>query len=228
MRKQDLAGLKFGRLFVLRRVGSNSRGISTWLCSCECGGEKVVDADCLKRGSTASCGCLALEQRKEAAQRKCHDLSRSKKPKERMAWESMLRRCYDPKHPSFNRYSTRGIVVCDSWRESFAAFYADMGDAPKGTTLDRIDNNLGYSKENCRWADMTVQGNNRGNNISITFAGKTMNLSQWARETGIRPNTLHRRLTSGWSVERMLTQPPSKKIQVRAHGESQYAAQRKP
>jgi len=221
MRKQDLTGLQFGKLSVLRREGSNHRGVSTWLCQCECGCEKVADADSLKRGRTSSCGCLATEQRKSAAQSRAHDLSRSKKPKERMAWESMLRRCYDPKHPSFERYSARGIAVCDSWRESFAAFYADMGDAPKGTTLDRINNDLGYSKENCRWADMTAQGNNRSNNISLTFAGKTLTLSQWARETGIRPNTLHRRLTSGWSVERMLTQQPSKKIQVHAHGESQ-------
>lgn len=214
MRKQDLTGLQFGKLLVLQREGSNARGVSTWLCRCECGGEKVADADNLKRGRTASCGCLAQEQRKAAAQRLPAEIGRSTKQKEYDAWSGMLRRCYDPKHPSFMRYSERGITVCDSWRESFAAFYADLGDAPKGTTLDRIDNNLGYSKENCRWADMTVQGNNRSNNIRVTFNGRNMTVSQWSRELGIPYGVLRARVVAGWSAERALTKRQNRSSQA--------------
>ena len=213
MRKQDLVGLQFGKLSVLRREGSNRRGISTWLCRCECGGEKVSDADSLKRGRTSSCGCLAAQQRKEAAQRPPAEIGRTTKRKEYDAWSGMIRRCYDPNHPSFERYNARGVEVCDKWRESFAAFYADMGNAPKGTTLDRIDNDLGYSKENCRWADMAVQGNNRSNNLHVTFNGRTMTISQWSREVGINYGALRARVVAGWSAERALTQKPNRRIQ---------------
>ncbi len=85
------------------------------------------------------------------------------KDTQRMAYahRDMLRRCYDPANKSFKNYGARGIAVCDRWRESFAAFVEDMGVCPKGLTLDRIDNDAGYSKENCRWATWSEQNRNQ-------------------------------------------------------------------
>jgi hypothetical protein len=106
----------------------------------------------------------------------------------------MRDRCYNSKNPSFEHYGGRGIKVCEQWRENFAQFVADMGEAPEGKSLDRIDNDLGYSPENCRWATIKEQLNNQRRNHRITHDGKTQTLAQWADELGIRVDTLHKRI----------------------------------
>lgn len=90
-------------------------------------------------------------------------------------WLNMKQRCNNPKNTNYPKYGGRGIKLCDSWNESFTAFLADMGEKPKGTTLDRIDGNLGYSKENCRWADIKTQNRNvrprRDKKAGVTVKG---------------------------------------------------------
>lgn len=201
----DLTGQTFNRLTVIGYAGPDTTGRATWHCRCACGGEKIAKAHELKRGNTASCGCLAQEQRQAAAQSRCHDYSRANWPRERKAWEGMIRRCTDPTWPQWADYGGRGIAVCDRWRESFRAFADDMGRAPVGGSLDRIDNALGYSPENCRWATRVEQANNRRTNRLLTWQGKTQNVSQWAAELGIPRATLYQRLHKGWSVERVLS-----------------------
>ena len=201
----DLTGQTFNRLTVIGYAGPDTTGRATWHCRCACGGEKIAKAHELKRGNTASCGCLAQEQRQAAAQSRCHDYSRANWPCERKAWEGMIRRCTDPAWPQWADYGGRGITVCDRWRVSFQAFADDMGRAPVGGSLDRIDNALGYSPENCRWATRVEQANNRRTNRPLTWNGKTQNVSEWAAELGIPRATLYQRLHKGWSVERVLS-----------------------
>ena len=179
-RYKDITGQRFGRLVATEYLGSDTMGKVLWRSVCDCGGEKVARAENLTSGSTQSCGCLALEQRRNAAQKQVHAMSKTAKPREHDAWAGMIRRCYDQKHPSFVRYGAVGIGVCDKWRGDFAAFHADMGDCPLGYTLERISNSQGYAPNNCRWASRKEQANNRRSNRLLTHAGITLNISQWS------------------------------------------------
>lgn len=114
-------------------------------------------------------------------------------------WQSMLQRCYYPKHVAFWRYGGAGISVCERWH-SFPQFLEDMGEAPSGMSLERIDNTKGYSPENCRWATRIEQGRNTTTNRLITFDGRTQCLKAWANEIGITVPSLRNRLDR-WPIE---------------------------
>lgn len=122
------------------------------------------------------------------------------------AWSSMKRRCYDPKVANYKHYGGRGITYNPAW-EKFEVFLADMGEAPEGAQLDRIDNAGPYCKENCRWATPTQNSNNKRNNVRLTFQGETLTQSEWARRTGLSKEVIHSRLKRGWSIEEALTTP---------------------
>ncbi len=203
--KKVFPGARFGRLVVVEFVGNKSR--PSWMCLCSCGREKIATASDLNKGSTKSCGCLANEQRKAAAQGRDHAYTRAKWPAEYRSWNAMIRRCYDAKHPSFARYSKNGITVCDEWRTSFPAFCSDMGKCPSAFTLDRIDNAFGYTPSNCRWASRKTQANNRRNNVLITCNGETLNVSQWGERLGVSKSTIASRISYGWDSERAVTTP---------------------
>lgn len=120
-------------------------------------------------------------------------------------WNRMRSRCLGKKSRWYKNWGGRGIKICPEW-DSFAVFLADMGEKPSPKhSLDRIDNNGNYCKENCRWATWKEQENNRGNNKVLTFQNKTQTISQWATEKDLRVDTLWRRIQSGWTVERALT-----------------------
>jgi len=114
--------------------------------------------------------------------------------REYYAWRSMKRRCLSPKDQAWRNYGGRGISVCEKWLKSYDAFFEDMGSCPDGHSLDRIDVEKGYSPENCRWADIHIQSNNRRNNVVIKFEGRSQTMSQWAKELGLQTDTLFRRL----------------------------------
>lgn len=119
-------------------------------------------------------------------------------------WNGMMQRCHNPNSNSYRIYGGRGILVCRRWR-SVKNFVADMGEKPKGETLDRIDNNKGYSPSNCRWATSEEQNNNLRKSVKLKFNGKTLTLAQWSRKLGISRNTIKGRWRRGMSVERILT-----------------------
>jgi len=160
----DLTGQRFGRLVVLERARAARHGESAkWLCHCDCGKEKIVSGKLLRRGDTRSCGCLHSEELREMSI--THGLSKTRLY---CVWSSMKDRCYRPACKSYPNYGGRGITVCPEWLHDFAAFrdwamsHGYDESVPCGTcTLDRIDNDKGYSPENCRFVSMKVQNNNR-------------------------------------------------------------------
>lgn len=166
----DLTGRVFGRLTVVR-LDSKDRYGARWHCSCECGGNRVVRGTALRDGTTRSCSCLSREL---AAARSKRDGSRRarrhghtsetgvrKRTSTYISWASARQRVLDPNHQNYPLYGGRGIAMAPRWLESFECFLADMGERPKGHTLDRIDPNGHYAPGNCRWATPLQQRHNQ-------------------------------------------------------------------
>lgn len=194
-------GEKFGRLEAKERVASDSAGRSQWRCVCECGTEKTVTAYYLKTGHTRSCGCLVPEISAAIGRaRATHGQTGSRAYR---AWRSMLDRCYRPTSANYERYGAKGVRVCDEWRTSFAAFFAELGECPPGHTLDRLKER-DYQPGNCRWATPTEQANNRSTNVWATIGGETLTLSQWADRTGIPRGTIKVRWHNGFRGEALI------------------------
>lgn len=124
-------------------------------------------------------------------------------------YNNMKTRCYNKNSDDYKNYGERGITVCKEWLNSFTSFYnwsINNGYKPD-LLLDRKDNDLGYSPENCRWVDSIEQNNNKRNNNLIEYNGKTQSISRWSAELGIKRVTLLSRLRNGWSVERAFSTP---------------------
>lgn len=203
----DIQGQRFGRLLVKRPAGSTEKTkTALWECLCDCGQTAVVRGSFLRRGHTTSCGCRQQEVRETAGNRtRTHGMSDSR---EYHSYRAMLARCHDPKYPERETYGGRGISVCKRWREGgFSAFFTDMGACPPGMSIDRIDNNKGYSPENCRWADALTQGRNRRCVRWLTHDGKTLTIEQWSKITGIKACTIRYRLKKGWGTADALSTP---------------------
>ena len=143
----SLTGQQIGKWSVGESFRHPTRGERMYFCVCDCGTEKAVKHTHLASGKTSSCGCSWIT----------HGMSRSN---EYRVWDSMIRRCHSPNHAAFKEYGARGIEVCDKWR-AFEGFFEDMGNQPAGMTLERKDNELGYSKDNCKWATVAEQARNR-------------------------------------------------------------------
>lgn len=207
-RKPIAIGAVFGDYTVVgpsRTEGVQSR--SEYLCQCSCGVTKYVNAYSLRSGRSKSCGCQRDMQTR--ARSTTHGMSKSSVY---AVWLQARARCHDPRHRQYKDYGGRGISMCVRWRNSFEAFYADMGNPPfKGATLERKNNHRGYSPKNCTWATRTEQVRNRRNTRRFRFQGRSMLLVDWAKCLGIKKSTLVSRIyLYGWSVSKAFTTPVSR------------------
>lgn len=198
-------GARYGRLVVLDPGPAVRAGKAT--CICDCGKTCTPQRNSLRAGHTLSCGCLARENSVKLG-RSGMTHGKSSNP-EFWAWHAMRQRCENANHPEFFRYGARGITVCERWKKS-DNFLDDMGPKPSPRhSLERTNNSLGYSPENCKWATPDVQSRNTRRNRMITFEGRTQIMTDWAIEKGLRPDALWSRLSSGWSLAEAMQ--PSKR-----------------
>ena len=203
----DLTGNRFGRLVVVSRAENGANWKTRWLCTCDCGETRTVYSDSLRSGKTQSCGCYHKEKASQAMTKTktTHGASRTRVY---TVWQGMKQRCSDKSLRDYHRYGGRGIAVCERWIHSFENFIKDMGNPEAGMTLERENNDLGYSPDNCIWATMSVQANNRRSSRYITHDGLRLTHSQWSRRLGGSGTLVHSRIKCGWSEERAVTTPP--------------------
>lgn len=148
---------KYNRLTIIKEVEPkiyNRRTKKRFECKCDCNNLIIVFLEHLKNGHTKSCGCLRIEKSSEIKH------GHSNRTQTYNSWAGMKQRCFYIKHKYYFNYGGRGITVCERWM-NFSNFLEDMGERPKGTTLDRINPNGNYEPSNCRWATIEEQIKNR-------------------------------------------------------------------
>lgn len=207
MAASSLIGKRFGKLIVTQEWRDEKSRIQC-LCQCDCGNTKTIRRDSLKNGRTSSCGCYAKERHP-----KKHGLSRSRIYG---IWLNMKNRCLKPNAKHYEYYGGRGITVTDEWlgENGFDCFYkwAMENGYSDGLTIDRIDTNFGYAPDNCRWATMAQQVDNRSNTRYMTLNGETKSIKEWSKTTGLSRRVLYYRTTHGWNDEKALTTPIMKQF----------------
>jgi hypothetical protein len=207
----DLKAEKWGRWTVIREVKAKKYFYKKTKkhivkrrmeCLCECGTKRIVSLEQLTRGKSRSCGCFQKENTSKI--HKTHGASFTKMYK---IWTGMKTRCYRKKYTAYKYYGGRGIKVCKRWHK-FENFLKDMGPYVKGATIDRIDNNKGYSLKNCRWATRAEQVENRRNAIYVILDGNKLPLKAAAK-------TLNMRYDSLWGRrKRFLKKHPNKQFKI--------------
>lgn len=205
----DLTGKRFGRLTVLNADHKSAKQLWYWRCVCDCGKETIVSGDKLRRGATKSCGCLQDELRK-AGQRKTHGMADTRLY---TTWCNMKARCNRPSSSMYYRYGARGIRVCEEWLcfEGFKEWSLSTGYSD-GMTIERNDIDGDYCPENCRWIPPSEQCLNKSDSHFVTAFGITKTIREWAESSGIKYDTIERRLNAyGWSPEDAVTILPHKK-----------------
>lgn len=192
-------GQKFNMLTAISFDHKTANSASYWLFKCDCGNFKVIHVHDVVKEKTKSCGCIRKKFMKQAAIQRFtkHGWAAKDHPGREfyIKWQSMRDRC----QPRVKNYGLRGIRVSEAWQsfenfrtdmyESFLAFREKFGN---NISLDRNDNNLDYSKENCRWATREMQNKHKRNSIMLEFDGRIQNLADWAKEFGMTYEYLYR------------------------------------
>ena len=161
------------------------------ICKCACGNIKELYRTNLGSGKSISCGC---SRSNIAVGTKLYKV-----------WESMKSRCLNANHHAYENYGGRGVTVCLEWMDVETFYTWSLANGYKeGLSIDRIDNEQGYSPNNCKWSTWTEQHNNKRNNLFITFNGRTQTVAQWGREQHISNRTILSRIRSGWENEKLL------------------------
>lgn len=192
----DLTGIQFKYLFVLRRVKDDKNYNTRWLCECTCGRRHIIYGDNLRRRPETSCGCVKGDKITKRKIKHGHSMN---KTAEYRAWGAMINRCYNPiESKSKRHYYDKNITVCDRWLKSFDNFFLDMGKRPSDKhSLDRIDVYGNYEPNNCRWATIEVQANNKTINVWFEHDGVKMTQSNWAKLFNVNVNAIRFHLKKG-------------------------------
>jgi len=181
-------GDKFNCLTVIREVESgvtpSGRRIRKIECMCECGCKKIISLWEIKNTNHLKCSCK-MSFHKQSWR------------KEYKIWGSMIQRCNNSKNKRWSGYGGRGISVCERWSK-FENFFKDMGERPKGNTLDRVDNDKGYHKDNCRWTTVINQQNNMRSNHFVEYNGEKLTIAKWSRKLKLPYGRLYSRINRGW------------------------------
>lgn len=209
-KRVDLTGRRFGYLTAIKPTRMTKDHSQLWLCRCDCGNFKEVEARYLKRNRPHNCGCMT--KKLQNSRNKTHGASGTRLY---YVWRSIRYRCERESSSEYPSYGGRGISVCAEWRDSFPAFqewalsngYDE--NAPRGEcTIDRIDVDGDYEPSNCRFVSIEAQANNRRNNRYVIVNGVTRTVSEWCRENGLSRATVDSRLKMGWEPARAVTAKP--------------------
>ncbi len=210
---------KYNRLTIIRRVDDyispSGRKDARVLCKCDCGNEKIVRLCHVKSGYTKSCGCLHIEkciinQKKTIKLGKDNSSYKHGMTKTRFykIWKGMIKRCNNINEPFYKNYGGRGISVCSRWYK-FENFRDDMLPSYRNNlSIDRIDNNGNYCKENCRWATREIQNSNKRNNLIVIYKDEPVKLLDISKAVNLSVKTIAERIYKlGWSVEKAIETP---------------------
>lgn len=204
----DIHGQKFYRLEVVKFEGVVEHN-AMWKCVCDCGNTVVVKGSHLRDKNTKSCGCYMIEKLK-----KINTTHGKSKTPLYVLYRGLVARCLNKNHSAYYRYGGRGIKVCDRWLK-YENFYEDMEEGytkhcevygRSDTSIDRVNNNGDYCKDNCKWVTRTEQQSNTRRNKFISYSGETLTVKQWSKRLNIRYTTLWQRLYKNkWTVEKSFT-----------------------
>lgn len=195
--KIDYSGQRFHQLLVVKFSHIKNKK-TYWCCRCDCGKEVTYRIDWLTHGGYKSCGCIR------------HHMRRSRFYN---IWSGIVTRCFNPKMDRYADYGGRGLTLAKRWVD-FKNFRDDMLDSyvnhvslfgSHDTTIERVNNDKGYSKQNCMWVTRKQQARNKRTSRLVTFKGETLCVAEWSERLNINYGTLISRLKRGWSVKRALT-----------------------
>jgi|ERR1700722_2476405 len=205
--KINLIGQKFNKLMVIELTDKKTFRQRVWKCVCDCGSFAYITSHQLNKSIKTDCGCGNSERISAAHVRHGHCKNKSSTTTY-VSWQNMRARCLDSTNEHFNDYGGRGISICERWVCSFDNFLADMGERPKGMTLDRVITEGDYTPTNCRWATAKQQARNRRNNILIEIRGETKCLAEWCEIYGLNPDAILNRINQlGWALDEDLFKP---------------------
>lgn len=199
---EEYIGKRFGNLVVLEKDESNIHPNSNhWLVRCDCGKEFSAYPSRILSGHIKSCGCM---KGKAALTHGCNG------DEFYPTWWAMMRRCYHKENHNYERYGGRGITVCYEWHDPrvFINWAREtVGHKCSRLTLERLNNNEGYSPENCCWATSKEQARNRRSNRILEIDGIEKTLAEWCEEYKIDPSVVRERIKLGWSGTDALSIP---------------------
>ena len=209
-RDVDLIGFRSGRLLVVEKTDKRVRHHIVWKCQCDCGNVFYAQGRYLKRKEVVSCGCITKEKQHFAVGTPIH-----------RCWSGMNIRCYNKNREGYNSYGGRGITVCPEWRgdnpKGFSNFYdwaivngwseEKLPNGRRKYTLDRIDNDKGYSPNNCRFVTEDVQQENKRGRLGMVYNGEYMLLTKIADINNMPRKLFSARIRRGWTIEETLSKP---------------------
>ncbi len=198
---KDLSGKKFNRLLVIKKSKDRIRNMIAWDCVCDCGKKVVSISSSLNGGHIKSCGCLTIEINKNKKSRLTHGMTKTRPYR---IWYGIKKRCNSPTPDGHRFYYDRGITYDPKW-ETFEGFWEDMKDGYRDDlTIDRINNDGNYCKENCRWSTVKKQANNRRSNHFVYYLGEKLTIADLCEKYNLKYGITFSRIKYGWSIEQIV------------------------